>query len=184
MLRASIVLAALACGCAPIDDDTRANISLTTPRALLECAAPPTDMAARMWISGSGTPCDLEVDINGGTTGGSCSTRPGLVRTLTIDWFTPRGGIDLVLAQARGALDLTTGDAAEAAFEVSDDDVVTADCLDMRDDQVDGSPVIEVNGAGVPVCDVDDSCAGGDGACSNLGELCAETDPFDAGDEP
>jgi hypothetical protein len=124
------------------------------------------------------------VDVAAGTTSGACCTRPGLVRTLTIDWFAPRGGIDLVLAQARGAIDLTAGDAAEVAFEIGADDVVTSECLDMRDDQVDGSLVIEVNGAGVPVCDVDDSCAGADGACSNLGELCAETDPFDAGDEP
>lgn len=177
------------CGCAPIDDDgdaasTGANISLSTPRALLECAAPPDDIAARMWISGSDEPCALEVDVDGGTTSGACSTRPGLVRTLTVDWFAPRGGIDLVLAQARGAIDLTKGDVAEVAFEVAEEDVVTTECLDMRDDQVDGSLIIEVNGVGVPVCDVDDSCAGGDGACSNLGELCAETDPFDAGDEP
>ena len=168
--------------CAPLEDV--ATVSFATPRALLECAAPPEDLAARMWISGSKVPCDLEVDVEGGTTTGSCDTRPGLVRTLTLDWFAPRGGLDLVLAQARGELDLTQGEEAEVGFSVADEDVVTTGCVDATFDQVDGAPTIEVSGVDVPVCDVDDSCAGADGACTNLGELCAETDPFDSGDEP
>lgn len=166
------------------DADVDAALFLRTPRALLECAAPPDDMEARLWVSGSAEPCPLEVDVAAGTTSGFCTTAPGLARTLTLDWFAPRGGIDLVLAQARGGVDLSASDEEQVAFTVGEDDVVTSECLDMTEDQVDGTPIIEVNGAGVPVCDVDDSCAGGDGACSNLGELCADTDPFDAGDEP
>lgn len=190
---ATLLLTIVACGPGDdVDGLSASAISLSVPRALLECAAPPADLTARLWVSGSAEPCALEVDVDANVTTGACETRPGLVRTLTVDWFVPSGAvandngddIELVLAQARGALDLTKGDAAEAAFTVAEEDVVTSECLDMRDDQVDGSPIIEVNGAGVPVCDVDDSCAGGDGACTNLGELCAGTNPFDAEDEP
>lgn len=182
---AGALVAASVCavlGCAPPDDV--AAISFSTPRALLECATPPAELQARMWISGSKIPCGLDVDVDGGSTSGNCDTRPGVERTLTIDWFAPRAGIDLLLAQARGSVDLTQGEDAEVPFAVEEEDVVTTGCVDASVDQVQGAPTILVNGAQVPVCDVDDSCAGGDGACTNLGELCAATDPFDPGDEP
>lgn len=183
---------AVATGCAPASSASAggdaagdvAAVSFATPRALLACAAPPADLEARMWISGSEVPCGLDVDAAAGTTSGACDARPGLVRTLTLDWFAARGGIDLLLAQARGSLDLTQGEDAEVVFTVEEQDVVTVGCVDASRDQVEGAATIAVNGVDVPVCDVDDSCAGADGPCSNLGELCASTDPFDAGDEP
>lgn len=185
MIRALAVVALVA-ACAPVEGETPtfATLTFATPRALLTCEQAPDDLAARLWVSGSDSPCELAVDVDVGSTSGTCDTRPGVVRTLTLDWFAQRNGIDLVLAQARGTIDLTASDAAEAEFAVADEDIVTADCVDATFDQVDGAPTILVNGADVPVCDVDESCGGADGSCSNLGEVCAATDPFDPGDDP
>ena len=181
-LSALLTCAAAALGCA--DDDVVTQLSITTPRALLACAVVPADLQARMWISGSKVPCGLQVDVEAGTTTGSCDTRPGLVRTLTLDWFVPRADIDLLLAQARVDVDLTQAAQAEAQVVIADEDIVTSGCLDATLDQLDGAPTIFVAGAEVPVCDVDNSCETASGPCGNLEELCAASDPFDAANEP
>ena len=165
-----------ACGAA---DDATA-VSLSTPRALA-CANAPA-LQARLWVSGTSAPCAL--DVAGAATSGTCTTAPGRKRTLTLDWFVDEAGVTLLLAQARGTLDLTVADKATADFNVADTDVVTAGCRDMTNDQVEGNLTIKVAGVDVPPCDVDNSCAGGDGACTNLGEVCAQTNPFDPASEP
>lgn len=183
MSRMMGVVALCAAGCAPAQVDP--TVSLVTPQALLVCASAPV-FEARLWVSGAADPCPLEVDVDAGTTSGTCDVTPGAERTLTLDWFTivdHGGDFDLLLAQARGTLDLTTP-TDKAAFTVDDDDVKTDACLHMRDDTLDGAQVITVDGAEVPPCDVDESCNGADGACTNLGELCASTDPFDPTVEP
>lgn len=176
-----------AAGCFPLEPMEPADsVVVGLPRALVECAAPPLDLAARLWVSGSATPCELEVNLDEGTTTGACPATPGRVRALTIDWFIPGdGSVDVVLAQARRELDLTQADEATVELTVGDDEVKTSGCRDMTSDQLEGSPTISLDGLVVPVCDVDDSCTGSpDPACSNIGEVCAGSDPFDPSVEP
>jgi hypothetical protein len=179
---AAAVGALLAAACAPADAD--AHVSFALPQAFLECAAPPPELQARLWVSGSAVPCDLTVD--GAVTSGTCTVTPGRLRTLTLDWYVVSDrGIDLLLAQAQEKLDLTQAAEPQVALELSSDDVRTGRCSDMRADQLEGSPTITLAGNEVPVCDVDDSCAGADELrCSNLGEVCAGADPFDPAVEP
>ncbi len=181
-LAAALAACALTACAGELDAD---SVTLQTPQALA-CAATP-DLQARLWISGSANPCALDVDLAAGTTTGSCNTRPGRKRTLTLDWFVHDDAhdIDLILAQARDTLDLSNEQNAEEAFNVSDDQVSLFGCLDVSVDQVSGSETVHIDGNDVPVCDVDNSCNGaaGDG-CTNLGELCGGGDPFDANVEP
>jgi hypothetical protein len=176
-----------AAACAP-EGDVGA-VAFAVPRALLDCASPPADLKARMWISGSAQPCALDVDLEAGTTSGACDATPGRERRLTIDWFVAAdGGVDLLLAQARGDVDLTNTDEATADFAVKDDDVQVAGCLDMSADSFEGSPTVIIRGVAVPPCDVDASCDDPDDpaspACTNLGEVCAGADPFDPAEDP
>jgi hypothetical protein len=179
------------CALSACADDTSGadTVELTNPQALVDCAAPPANMRARMWISGSDEPCELEVDLAGGKTTGTCDAKPGIERTLTIDWFVRvehnTVDLDLMLAQARGKLDLSKPE-EKATFTVKDDDVKSDTCLDMKPDTLNGADVVTIDGVEVPPCDVDDSCAGAapSAACSNIGEVCASTDPFDTASEP
>jgi hypothetical protein len=179
------IACALASACGP-DADAGAALTFSLPQALLSCASVP-ELSARMWVSGSSDPCALDVDVQAGTTSGTCDVTPGTERTLTLDWTTvvDHAGEDftLLLAQARGTLDLSTPK-EKATFTVGEDDVVTTACRDMRTDTLEGAEVIDVDGVEVPPCDVDESCDGDDGACTNLGELCASADPFDPTVEP
>jgi len=154
------------------------TVAMATPDAL-GCDSIPTDIQARLWVSGSKVPCELVLNIDAGTTTGSCDAAPGRVRTLTLDWFLPSDrGVDVLLAQATGEVNLEQAQNAEEPFAPSA--LVTSDCRDMHDDQVVGSSTVTLDGVEVPPCDLDKSCAGvDDGACSNLSELCAGGDPFD-----
>lgn len=173
---------AVAAGCAPEADVS--DVVLPLPQALLACAQPPAELQARLWVSGSSTPCALAVDVAANSTTGSCATRPGRVRTLTLDWFTQLGGFDLLLAQERSTVDLSKADSAQATFVVDDAKIVTTGCRDMTLDQVDGKDTVVLQANDVPVCDVDNSCAGGGLLCSNLDEVCNGGDAFDASVEP
>jgi hypothetical protein len=185
----AVVVVAVACSalCATIacgpETSADADVSFSTPAAL-DCAQVPA-LSARLWVSGSGVPCDMSVD--GAVTSGSCTTRPGRVRTLTLEWFVhdDAHALDLVLAQVRGTVNLENEKDAEVPFDVKAADVTTFGCLDVSADQVSGKETIVVGGDNVPVCDVDNSCNGAAGdACTNLGELCAGSDPFDPTSEP
>lgn len=176
-----------AAGCGPgapgaLDD----GVAFSLPQALVDCAAPPAGLDARMWVSGSAVPCDLEVSLDDGATTGACVVTPGRVRTLTIDWFAPsERGIDIVLAQAKKDIDLAQAEAASVALNIHPEDVATGNCRDMSNDQLEGALTVSFGGADVPVCDLDASCVDPlDPACSNLGELCAGADPFDPTVEP
>lgn len=167
-------------GCAPATPD---GAVLSLPRALVACAQPPANLAARMWVSGKDEPCPLDVDLAAGTTSGNCDVIPGRERVITVDWLVPEDSApEIVLAQAQQKIDLREAADADVDVTLANDDVRTADCRDMRDDQLDGAPTVTVGEREVPVCDLDDSCAGSanpaDPACSNLGELCAGHDPL------
>lgn len=165
------------------------TISLSNPQALsVDCATPPTDLAARLWVSGYDEPIALSYDAASNTTSGSADIAPGVVRTLTVDWYRPLGrrdGIELVLAQARGELALVDGVTPTADFAIAADSINDTSCLDLRFDTVDGAGTVDLDGATVPVCDLDDSCSGGDAAtCTNLIETCSGGDPLDRTVEP
>jgi hypothetical protein len=173
----SVVLLLLS-ACAPPAVDT---LVLSNPQALVECENIPDDLNARMWISGQSAPCALAVNVDDNTTSGSCDIVPGLVRRLTIDWFVPLDrddGLDLVVAQTQGEIDLQRSDAADKTFTFEDADINTADCKDMRKDQFNGADTVAFGGADVPLCDLDASGA------ANVDEVCAGSDPLDSGVEP
>jgi hypothetical protein len=158
-------------------------VAFAAPQALVTCANVPA-LQARLWLSGSAAPCALDVDDEGNASG-ACEAAPGVVRTATLDWFLPAGEIDLVLAQVRSSVDLADTTKGETELTFAADDITATACRDMRVDQVEGAASIVVDGVDVPVCDVDNSC--GDtpaDACANLGEVCAGSDPLDAGSEP
>jgi hypothetical protein len=177
---------ALACGCAPsLDGDAIDDVELATPSALTSCASPPA-FVARLWVSGNSDPCPLTVA--GAKTSGACAAAAGRVRTFTLDWFIHDDAhdVDLVLAQAQKKLDLTAPSSANATLAIADADIESDACLDMRADQVTGSPTELVAGQVVPVCDVDNSCAGAAASapCHNLDEVCGGGDPFNPAVDP
>ncbi len=179
-----LVLALASCG-----GGEPASIRFDNPRALtVDCASPPTGMAARLWVSGYDEPFGLTFDAAAGTTTGTADIAPGVVRKMTIDWYVPLGradGIDLVLAQAQGDLSLVDSARPTAEFAIAADAILDASCLDMRADSFAGSATVVLDGATVPLCDLDDSCSGGDPAtCTNLIESCSGGDPLDATVEP
>ena len=168
-LRAVGALLALA-ACGP--SSSPATLRFENPQALTDCAAPPQDLQARLWISGTRDPCFLDVDVAAGTTSGACETAPGVKRRFTLDWFVDEGGREVVLAQARKELDLTQQEDAAVTLAIGADDVVTDGCRDMSVDSFDGTDTVDVDGRAVPVCDLDD-----DGV-ANVAEVCAGADPF------
>lgn len=180
-----LLLVALA-ACAPSEP---ATIAIENPQALaVECAAPPADLTARLWVSGYDEPYPLSYDAAANTTSGTADIAPGLVRKLTIDWYRPLGrddGLELVLAQAQGDLALVDDVQPTATFAMPAEAVSDGSCLDMRFDTFAGTPGVVLDGATVPLCDLDDSCSGGDpAACTNLVETCRGSDPLDATVEP
>lgn len=182
----ALLLVAAGVACAGTEATT---VSLENPRALtVACASPPADITARLWVSGYQEPFALTFDAAAGTTSGTADIAPGVVRKLTIDWYLPLGradGIDLVLAQAQADLPLVDNVQATAAFTIPAESIMDTSCLDMRKDTFAGAPTVLLDGAAVPVCDLDDSCASGDPvACSNLVESCSGSDPLDRAVEP
>ncbi len=169
-------------GCGPSPASSSASSSeaggtlrFATPQALSACAEPPADLQARLWISGTSAPCSLDVDVAGGTTSGGCEVIPGIERRFTLDWFVDvgvDGGREIVLAQAQKDVDLAGVNDDEITLAIEDDDIDTADCLDMSADQFNGAASVDVDGVARPVCDLD---ADGD---DNLAELCAGGDPL------
>jgi hypothetical protein len=167
-----VVVAALlsggACGPAPV----ASGLTVARPQALIDCASPPGEaLQARLWVSGHEAPCALGVDDTGAS--GDCVVTPGIERRVTIDWFVDRGGVIIVLAQARTDVDLA-GATGDVAITFTDADYVTEGCFDMSVDAFAGSPTVEVFGLPQPVCDLD-----GDNE-SNVVELCAGRDPLGA----
>lgn len=179
-----LVVALAACG-----GSEPASIRLDNPQALtVDCASPPTGLAARLWVSGYDEAFGLDFDAAAGTTTGTVEIAPGLVRKLTVDWYVPLGradGIDLLLAQARGDLPLVDNVQPTTDFAIATDSILDVSCLDMHADSFAGSATVVLDGATVPVCDLDDSCSGGDpAACTNLIESCSGSDPLDRTVEP
>jgi hypothetical protein len=167
MSRAAVLALAVAGlgACSP-SPSSPSTLTLPLPQALVACAAVPDDLQARLWISGTSDPCFLDVDVAAGTTSGACPIAPGIERRVTLDWFIDVAGRAIVLAQAQGEVDLA-GATDDVTFTVADDDIVTAGCKDMSQDSFAGSDDVDVDGAAVPVCDLDD-----DGV-SNVDEVCA-----------
>jgi hypothetical protein len=171
--------------CAPATDTPDVDVPTPTALAATACAFPAAKLKARLWVSGTSTPCALEVDASGATSG-SCQATPGRVRTVTLDWFEhdDARNFDVVLAQAQKKVDLTSPKSASEPFTVAASDVHSDKCLDMTADQVNGRQTIDVNGSAEPVCDLDGSCAKGGALCTNLDEVCNGGDPLDPNVEP
>lgn len=163
------MLALCAAGCGPAPSSP--SLVFRNPQALAACAQPPDELLARLWISGSNVPCFLDVDVAAGTTSGECEAAPGIERRFTLDWYVDVAGLEVVLAQAQQDVDLA-GKQGGITLAFVDDDVSVVACLDMSVDSFEGSPVVDVDGADRPVCDLDD-----DGA-DNLAEVCNGDDPF------
>jgi hypothetical protein len=164
---------------------TSPDLVFATPRALtVDCANPPADLEAELFVSGNRDPCPLTVDIADGTTSGSCETTPGLVRTAVINWFVVRpsplgASTRVLLAEAEQQVDLREEPEGDVALVFDDEDIVVRGCRDRTIDVIDGSNTQIVDGTEREVCDLDADCPNGtDVACSNLGELCAGTDPL------
>ncbi|MCC7072041.1 MAG: hypothetical protein IT383_12000 [Deltaproteobacteria bacterium] len=185
-MRLAAVLGACAAAACAAEPST---IVLENPQALsVDCATAPADLAARVWVSGYDEPVALSYDPASNTTSGSVDIASGTVRMLTIDWYRPMGrsdGVELVLAQARGELALVGGVQPTAEFAIDSAAIADTSCLDMRFDSFDGAGTVDLDGAIVPLCDLDDSCSGGDPAtCTNLIETCSGGDPLDRTVEP
>lgn len=184
--RAALALCGLLAAC---DAAEPATVAFANPQALqVDCPSAPGNLSARLWVSGYDEPFPLELDLGAGTTTGSVDIAPGVVRKLTLDWFVPLGRsdeVDLVLAQAQGELSLIDNVQSTAELSLTEDAIVDTGCKDMRQDSFAGSATLRLDGSDVPVCDLDNSCAGGDPAtCTNLLETCAGSDPLDPTVEP
>ena len=161
--------ALLVSACGP--SSSSPSLQFRTPQALIACAAPPADLQARLWVSGSAEFCPLDVDLEAGTTTGSCEATPGIVRRFTLDWFIDVGGREIVLAQAQRDVDLA-GQQQAVELQFAPADVDNVECFDMSVNSFEGSPVVDVDGVDQAVCDLD-----ADGA-DNLTELCGGQDPL------
>ena len=175
--------------CAGGDDGAhtvRGHWVVSTPQALqLDCAQVPDDLSAELWVSGNQESCPLTVDLDEGTTSGTCQTVPGRVRVATLDWFVFRSHpsesepVRVLLAQAQSDIDLEEPSENTVTWTIEDDDIQVTDCLDVTSDPFDGETQVELNGQIQLVCDLDGSCGGSEAAgCSNLGEICNGTDPL------
>lgn len=172
-----VAIAVTACAPAP----EVALVSFPAPQALVSCAALPDDLDAELWVSGNDEACDLEPGDDGSVSGSCENFVAGrAVRTVTLDWFIVRGGVRVLLAQAQKEVDLTAVSSGEQTVAFTEDDIRVRGCFDMRDDQLDGSPTMLVNGAQRLVCDLDEDCPADLAVtdCSNLGEVCAGADPL------
>ena len=183
--RLAASLAALVVAGCGAPERAHADLVFSTPRALtVDCANPPADLAAELYVSGSRDPCPLEVDVAAGTTSGTCETTPGLVRTVVLVWFVTRPSplgtaTRVVLAEAIDQVDLREEPEDDVTVSFTDDDIVVRGCRDRTDDVIDGSLTQTVDGNAREVCDLDDDCANDtDAACSNLADLCAGGDPI------
>jgi hypothetical protein len=186
MRRALLLLPLLAgllsCGVEP-DVGLEAPVSVAFPLPV-DCATVPTGVEAVLWISGSSAPETLDVDPATLAASGNVTFTTGTERTIVLDWFTrgtgPDGEVRVLLAQATRTLDLTDPVNAPPDGSFAAEDIEVASCVDVRDDTTRaGSPTVVFGGQDRPVCDLDDSCGGSLGPdCSNLGELCAGTDPL------
>lgn len=154
---------------------------LTLPFALpIACAAPPTDLQAMAWVSGTREPTPLAVDLAANTTSGTVRVTTGAERRIVIDWFVERQGTRVLLAQATKTLDLTRPETETFVLDLSPSDVKVDTCMDVQGDLTRvGSPTMLFEGEPRPACDLDGSCGQApDASCSNLGELCAGRDPL------
>jgi hypothetical protein len=166
-------------GCGAEHDPALTPLTLAFPQALLtDCASPPSDLAAELWVSGVNESCALDVDVTTQSVTGVCTIPAGRDRTVTLDYFVERQGIRVLLAQARERLSLANAE-AEMDWTVSEDDIDPLNCLDVTEDQLNGSDIQVIGGNARPVCDLDDSCQGTPATdCSNLGEICAGQNPL------
>jgi len=167
-------------GCGQDTSDVQAApVEFGLPLGLLvECANVPSDLEAELWVSGVADPCALTVDVAGESTSGTCTIPAGRDRTVSVDWFVMRDGTRVLLAQARERLQLADAE-ADMEWRIGADDIEPRLCLDLRDDQLNGSETQLFDGEERLVCDLDASCTDGlEIACSNLGEVCAGEDPL------
>lgn len=177
----ALALVALAASCGGLDDGLDVGAPMALPFALpVACDAPPTDLQAVAWVSGTRAPFPLAVDVSANTTSGVVRVTTGAERRIVVDWFVERDGTRIMLAQAVKTLDLMRPEAETLVLDISPSDVNVASCQDVRDDLTRvGSPTTRFDGEPRPTCDLDASCAGApDESCANLGELCAGTDPL------
>ena len=183
----TIVFLLFGISCQPEDvDAVGAQWTVSTPQALsLDCAQIPTDLSAELWVSGNQSSCPMTVDIDNGTTSGTCQTVAGRIRTVTLDWFVMRDSpfdgteVRVLLAQARGEVNLENTSETDASWSYTEDDIRITECLDMTNDAFEGETQVELNGQVRSVCDLDSSCGSTQAAgCSNLGEICIGEDPL------
>jgi hypothetical protein len=139
-------------------------VEVSTPQAL-SCARIPR-MRAELFVSGVAQPCLLDVDINTGTTTGSCDIPTGLVRTVVIEWLTDVEGVRVVLAQVRRDVDVTNA-GPETPLAFTDDDIITEGCLDVS-----GATTQRVDGRDALICDLDNDDV------SNVVESCSGSSPL------
>lgn len=174
-----LVVTGAVAACGPANADVAA-VAFPMPSALVVgCANPPADLEAELWISGFDDSCPLTVDVDEGTTVGECVVTTGRERTLTVDWYVIRENTRVLLAQARDTVDLTSVTEETVAFDIADGDIEVLECLDVRDDKLDGVDTQTFDGEARPVCDLDNDCGGTfDVGCSNVGEICAGADPL------
>lgn len=175
-----LALVALVASCGGVED-VDAGAPLTLSFALpIECAAPPADLQAVAWVSGTRAPAPLAVDVDADTTSGTVRVTTGAERRIVVDWFVEREGTRVLLAQAVKTLDLTQPEAETFVLDISPSDVNVTTCQDVRDDLTRvGSATTTFAGEQRPACDLDASCgATPDASCANLGELCAGADPL------
>jgi hypothetical protein len=179
--RALLILPLLAaCAEGPI---AVSAVSLSLPETV-DCAGGlPDDVQAEAWQSGGEEPTELTVDENGAVSGDLVVTT-GISRRLVVDWYVERDESRVLLAQAATNVDLTRPEADELDVDLGERDITVTDCRDVTKDLGrEGLDIVSFRGAVVPVCDMDADC-GDDGEvrpeCSNLGEICAGTDPLAA----
>jgi len=175
---ATLSLGFIALSCGEEADPFALGLSVAMPQQL-QCANLPADLRAQVWQSGTEEPTELVVDPENFTTSGSVAIRSGTRRNVVIDWYIIREDVRIVLAQVRASMDLTNPASDTIEFNFDADDISIDRCIDVsRDLPREGLPV-SVNNVEVPMCDLDNSCEGTpDISCSNLGEVCAGSDPL------
>jgi hypothetical protein len=177
MIRCSTWLALMLFAASCADETPVSAVSMPAPRALTRCNQVPANLRAELWTSGVDEPCALEVDLVAGTTTGTCDAVPtGTTRVFTVDWFVLDAGVRVVLAQASQSIDLRNAQEA-TALRITDDDIITTDCVDATVDNAAGlRPAnVVINGTARPVCDLDD-----DGT-ANILEVCSGISAWEDG---